>query len=258
MWSALPPLFSHLSTDPSIRCIILSGTGSRAFTSGLDVTAASSPDSVFALANPDSSSVDPARKSSLLLRHITDIQACITAIAKCGKPVIAAVHGLCWGLGVDLITACDVRFASPGASFCVKEIDIGLAADVGTLSRLPKCVGSASWVKDVCLSARVFGAEEALQQGLVSRVSKGEGGGGAEDQKGAVVEMAMEWARGVVEKSPVAVQGTKELLDWGWDRGVEEGLRYTAVWNAGMLQTRDVREAMTAGMEKRKARFEKL
>ena len=169
---------------------------------------------------------------------------------------MAAVHGLCWGLGVDLITACDVRFASPSSTFCVKETDIGLAADIGTLTRLPKCVRSGSWVKDVCLSARVFSAEEALQQGLVSRVGSREGG--AEDQKMAVVGMAMEWARGVIEKSPVAVQGTKELLDWGWDRGVEEGLRYTAVWNAGMLQTRDVKEAMTAGMERRKPRFEKL
>ena len=144
-----------------------------------------------------------------------------------------------------------MRICSANTRFSVKEVDIGIAADIGTLSRLPKVVGSGSWVKDVCLSGRVFGAEEAGRQGLVSSVV-GEGG------REGVVKRAVEWAELVAEKSPVAVAGTKEILDWSWGRSVEDGLMYTAVWNSVMLQCEDVKEATVAGIEKRKPRFAKL
>ena len=123
---------------------------------------------------------------------------------------------------------------------------------MGTLSRLPKVVRSGSWIKDVCLSGRVWGAEEAGRVGFVSWV--GGGGSGKEEVMGEAVR----WAGVVAGKSPVAVQGTKELLDWGWERSVEEGLKYTAVWNSVALQSADVKEALGAGLERRKARFEKL
>lgn len=145
-----------------------------------------------------------------------------------------------------------MRLCAADAKFAVKEVDIGLAADIGTLTRLPKVVGNGSWVKDVCLSGRVFGAEEAGRVGFVSWVG-GKGGAKAE-----VVGEAVRWAAEVAGKSPVAVQGTKELLDWSWDRSVQDGLRYTSVWNSAMLQGGDTREAMMAGIAKRKPRFEKL
>ncbi|KAL9575884.1 MAG: hypothetical protein Q9212_007599 [Teloschistes hypoglaucus] len=143
-------------------------------------------------------------------------------------------------------------FPPPATRFSVKEIDIGLAADVGTLSRLGKATGNLSWVKDVCLTAREFGAEEALARGFISDVVGGDGG------KESVVKKAVEWAELVAGKSPVAVQGTKELLNWSRDRSVEDGLRYTAVWNGAMLQTGDMVAAMRAGGGRKKARFEKL
>ncbi len=175
----------------------------------------------------------------------------MSCIEKCEKPVIAAMHGWCLGLGIDISVCCDVRICAKETRFGVKEVDIGLAADIGTLSRLPKVVGGGSWVKDVCLSGRVFGAEEAERVGFVSW--RGREGG-----KEEVVGEAVRWAGVVAGKSPVAVQGTKEILNWGWCRGVEEGLRYTSVWNSAMLQGGDTGEAMVAGMEKRKPRFEKL
>lgn len=107
-------------------------------------------------------------------------------------------------------------------------------------------------MKDVCLTAREFGAEEALARGFISDVVGGEGG------KENVVERAVEWAKLVAGKSPVAVQGTKELLNWSRDRSVEDGLRYTAVWNGGMLQTGDMAAAMRASGGRKKPRFEKL
>ena len=175
----------------------------------------------------------------------------MTAIEKCEKPVIAALHGWCLGLGIDISVCCDVRICAKDTRIAVKEVDIGLAADIGTLTRLPKVVGNGSWVKDVCLSARQFSAEEAYKVGFVSWVGK-EGG------KEEVIKEALRWAEDVAGKSPVAVQGTKELLNFSWGRSVEDGLRYTAVWNGAALQTGDVERAMMAGMERRKGRFEKL
>lgn len=145
-----------------------------------------------------------------------------------------------------------MRICAPDTKFAVKEVDIGLAADIGTLSRLGKSVASASWVKDVCLTGREFDAAEALRIGFVSSVV--EQGGGKE---GCMAE-ALRWAGSVAEKSPVAVQGTKELLNWSRDRSVEDGLRYTAVWNSAALQTRDTGVAMKAAVGRRKVRFEKL
>lgn len=115
----------------------------------------------------------------------------------------------------------DVRICAAETRFAVKEVDIGLAADIGTLSRLGKVVGNGSWVKDVCLSGRIFGAEEASRVGFVSWVAKEVSVGGK--GKDAVIEEALRWAAVVAGKSPVAVQGTKELLNWSRDHSVQDG-----------------------------------
>lgn len=152
----------------------------------------------------------------------------------------------------------------------VKEVDIGMAADIGTLSRLPKAVGSFSWVKDVCLSARTFDADEALRVGFVSQVL---------ESKAAAVEAGLRTASLLASKSPVAVQGTKELLNHARDHSVDEsksitacapfwlfhlanhattGLRYTAIWNSAMLQSDDLSSALLSGIQKTKPKFAKL
>ena len=196
-----------------------------------------------------SPSLDVARKATQLRRHIVEFQACISTLSACEKPIAVILHGYTLGLGIDIACAADVRYCAEGTRFCVKEVDIGIAADVGTLTRLPKVVGSQSWVNDVCLSARTFDASEALRVGLVSRVFK---------DKEDAIQGAIEWAKGVSEKSPVAVQGTKELLAFSRDRSIDDGLRYTAIWNSAMLQAPDVQEAMMAGLRRKKVRFEKL
>lgn len=159
--------------------------------------------------------------------------------------MICVLHGHSLGLAIDLSLCADIRLCTSTTRFAVKEVDIGIAADIGTLSRLPKAVGSASWVKDVCLTARIFGAEEALHQGLVSSVWEG---------KEAAVDEGVRVAGLMASKSPVAVQGTKELLNYSRDHTVEEGLRYTAVWNGAALQTGDTARAMG----EKNPRFEKL
>ena len=169
MWHNLSKIFTALSTDPSVRAILFTGAG-RAFTAGLDVTAASSSATFDATTAPDS-----ARRAFGLRRHILEFQECISALEKCEKPVICVLHGISYGLALDMSLSCDVRIAARDARFSVKEVDIGLAADIGTLSRLPHAVGNMSWIKEVALSARVFGAEEALRVGLVSRVVEDKG-----------------------------------------------------------------------------------
>lgn len=122
------------------------------------------------------------------------------------------MHGVAIGLAIDMSCCADVRICSRDAKFSVKEVDIGMAADIGTLSRLPKIVSSFSWVKDVCLSARNFGADEALAVGFVSRVL---------ETKGKAIETAIQLATLISSKSPVAVQGTKELLNYSRENTVE-------------------------------------
>nr|OQO15405.1 hypothetical protein B0A51_17620 [Rachicladosporium sp. CCFEE 5018] len=223
MFHSLGQIFSTLSTNPEVRCIILTAFGTRAFTAGLDVTAASTSGPL-ATSGP---TMDPARKAFRLRRHILELQGCVTEIEKATQPVIGVFHGISYGLAIDIATCCDIRICSSDVRFAVKEVDIGLAADVGTLTRIVKAGLPMSFVKDVCLTARDFGAQEALRVGFVS-------------------------------ESPVAVGTTKEVVNFSRDHSVEDGLNYIAIYNAAMLQTKDVDSAMLAGIRKTKPTFSKL
>ncbi|TGO85401.1 hypothetical protein BPOR_0400g00100 [Botrytis porri] len=238
MWLEFRTIFDTLSYSPDVRSIILSGAGERAFSAGLDVEAAAQ-DGV--LAEKEGKTTDVARTAQAIKRHVEEFQACIT--------VICVLHGYSLGLSIDISTCADIRICTSDVKMAVKEVDIGLAADIGTLSRLPKVVGSFSWVKDVCLSARVFGAEEALRVGFVTYV---------EPSKQKAIEKALGIAKLLAEKSPVAVQGTKELLNHARDNRLADSLRYTGVWNSAAIQTKDVKDAMLSGLQKRKPTFEKL
>jgi len=242
MWLEMKQVFEKLSEDSNVRAIVLSGAG-KAFTAGLDVKAASSGP-LFS-----ENDLDPARAATIMRRHIAEFQDCITAVERCEKPVIVAMHGFALGLAIDLSTAADIRICSRDVKFAVKEVDIGLAADIGTLSRLPKVVGNYGWVKEVALTARVFGAEEALRVGFVNSVH--------EDRQ-ATINAGLKLASLTASKSPVAVQGTKEILNWSRDHSVQDGLRYTGVWNSAALQTKDVSAALLSGLQKRTPTFEKL
>ncbi|KAK4222976.1 putative delta-delta-dienoyl-CoA isomerase mitochondrial precursor [Podospora fimiseda] len=245
MWLELRQVFNRLSTDPEVRAVVLSGTGERAFSAGLDVTEAASENGVLSGADK----LDGARKAAKLRRHIAEFQECISAVEKCEKPVICVLHGISIGLAIDIATCADVRFCTKETRFAVKEVDIGLAADIGSLARLPKVVGNLSWVKDVCLTARDFGAAEALTVGFVSQVH---------ESKAAALAAAVKTASLIASKSPVAVQGTKEVLNHSRDHSVEENLRYVGVWNSAALQTTDLTAALLSGIQKKKPTFEKL
>jgi len=244
MWLEFGGLFNELSRDPRVRCIVLSGAGERAFTSGLDVQAASQSSVL-----RGGESGDSARRATELRRYISGFQECISAMEKCEKPVVCVTHGISWGLAIDIACCADIRVCAKDTSFAVKEVDIGMAADMGTLSRLPKAVGSQSWVKDVCLSARTFSAAEALSVGFVTQIH---------DTKAQAVGAAQRLAALMASKSPVAVQGTKELLNHARDHSVADSLRYTGIWNSAALQSKDLQAAVMSGLTKKTPRFEKL
>ena len=163
--------------------------------------------------------------------------------------MIVLLHGISYGASIDIATAADIRYATSDARFSVKEVDIGLAADVGTLSRLPKVGVSYSWAKEMVYTARTFSGDEALKHGLVSRVF---------DNKQAMIEGGLQVAKEIATKSPVAVQGSKAILDFSRDRTVSDGLQFTAAWNAAMVQANDVKDAMMSGVKKTKPTFAKL
>ena len=272
MWSNLQRTFDTLSTDPDVRAVILTGKGNKAFTAGLDVcihqTSLSAPTSytrsyriatrsltqrqVQAAATSFASPAnpDPARQAFIWRTHILTIQRTITAIASCLKPVICAFHGYCYGAAIDLGTACDIRLSASNSQFSVKEAAIGLAADLGTLTRLPKVVGNMSWVKEVCLSARAFNAQEAVKVGFLS--SEVQGG------RDEVVRRAVGIAKEISTLSPVAVQGTKRNIDFSVDHATSEGLEYVSVWNSAMLQGEDMLKAVGSGLQKTSPKFAKL
>ncbi|XP_049581307.1 delta(3,5)-Delta(2,4)-dienoyl-CoA isomerase, mitochondrial isoform X2 [Syngnathus scovelli] len=243
-WSEMVDCFNEISGDPDCRVVVVSGAG-KVFTAGIDLM-----DMAGDLLQPDGD--DTARISWNLRKNITKYQDTFSVIERCPKPVVVAVHGACVGGGVDLITACDIRLCTQDAWFQVKEVDIGLAADVGTLQRLPKVIGSRSLVNDLALTARKMFADEALNSGLVSRVFA---------DKEAMMASALEMAEEMAARSPVAVQGTKVNLIYSRDHSVAEGLDYMATWNMSMLQTADVMKSAQASMEKKSVKsitFSKL
>uniref|UniRef100_A0AAY4DM95 Delta(3,5)-Delta(2,4)-dienoyl-CoA isomerase, mitochondrial n=1 Tax=Denticeps clupeoides TaxID=299321 RepID=A0AAY4DM95_9TELE len=233
-WSEMVDCFNQIAVDPRCRVVIFSGAG-KLFSTGIDLMDLTSD--IRQLAGDD-----VARVSWNLRRFITMGQETFSVIEKCPKPVIAAVHGACIGEGVDLITACDIRLCTQDAWFQVKEVDIGLAADVGTLQRLPRVIGSRSLVSELALTARKMFSDEAKSCGLVSKVFA---------DKEAMMAGALEMASEIAGRSPVAVQGTKINLIYSRDHSVPDSLDYMATWNMSMLQTHDVLKSAQAAMEKK-------
>lgn len=245
MWKEIGAVFSSLGRiGDDCRCVVIKGEG-KAFTAGLDIS-----DSSFLLGGSDdgdsaaaSDQVDAARKGLSFLPKILEMQRCLTAIEECPVPVIAAIHGNCIGAGVDLATCCDIRLAQVGSTFSVREVQLGLAADVGTLQRLPKIAGNDSRVRELCYTGEMFDHDEALRIGFLSRVCQD------------VNTDAMSLASRIASSSPIAVTGTKRSLVYSRDHTVAEGLEHVASHNALALMTSDIPAAFVAASNKQKAQF---
>jgi enoyl-CoA hydratase len=252
----LPVAMDALGADQSVRAVVLAGRG-PCFSVGLDLKTMGGSLTAQPTAEPtDEVTGDtaapggardpsPAARAAATRRSILRMQASVGSVAACPKPVIAAVHGWCIGGGVDLVTACDVRLASADAVFSVREARMAIVADLGTLQRLPGIVGRGH-AAELALTGKDLTAARAKAIGLVNEVF-----GDTEALHAAARSMAAEMAA----LSPLAVQGTKAVLAAADSRSVAEGLDYVAAWNAGMLLSDDLVEALSAFAEKRPPRF---
>lgn len=238
MWRELGVAMRWVDATPAARVAVLAGRG-RHFTAGIDLAA-------LAELNATLDGLDAGRRVEALRRQILELQATVTAIEACRKPVIAAIHGACLGGGVDIACACDLRYASAEARFSVKEIDLAIVADLGTLQRLPRIVGDGV-ARELAFSAREFDAAEAARMGFVSAVAA---------DPAALRGQVDAVARAIAARSPLAVRGLKATLNHARDHDVATGLAEVAALNAGLLQAPDVAEAIAAYRAGRVARFD--
>jgi len=244
-WVDLPKVMDALDGDDNTRAIVIAARG-KSFTVGIDLKAFGPT-----LLNGGVDPTAPDQPTSEIAKRratyamVKRLQKTFTSIADNTKPVIAAIHGHCIGAGVDLVTACDIRYASQDAVFSVRETKLAIVADVGTLQRLPKIINPGH-LAEMVYTGRDYTALEAAGIGLVTRVLP---------DSNAVLDAALETAIEIAANSPLAVQGSKAVLNGGEGRTVDEALDYVALWNTAFLQSNDLLEAVMAYTQKRQPEF---
>lgn len=238
MWKELKDVFYWVNGTPEVRVAVLSGQGKH-FSAGIDFEFLS------AIYN-EVSELSEGRRQERLRQIIIGLQDSVTAIERCRKPVIAAIHGACIGGGIDLITACDIRYATVDARFSIKEVDLAIVADTGTLQRLPRLIGDGLF-RELAYTGLEFDGVKAHSVGLVNKVFP--------DQTSLLAGIR-ELATEIAAKSPLAIRGIKEILIYSRDHTVAEGLNYVATLNAAIGLSKDVQEAVTAYLQERFAEFE--
>ena len=242
-WVELGEVLDEINKNSEVRVVVMSSTGKH-FCAGMDLNAFSNGvDNI-----PDGKKPDHARIGEAVYRVAKELQGYISSLEKIRVPVIAAIQGGCIGGAVDLVTACDIRLASKDAFFCIQEINIGMAADVGTLQRLPKIIPDSK-VREMAYTGRRMYADEAKESGLVSDLY---------ESQEEMLAAANELAKVIASKSPVAIYGLKAVMNYSRDHSVSEGLEYNALWSGAMLSQKDMTEAITANIEKRDASFNDL
>ena len=239
-WDELPAIIRDIDENARARVIVISSTGPH-FCGGLDV-------SMFASDAVTDESTDMARrrqKGANFLNTVSIMQNSFSALEACRLPVLAAIQGGCIGGGVDLVTACDMRYATRDAFVTIYETKIGMTADVGTFPRIVKLIPEGL-VREMAYTGRRVSAEEARDMGLVNRVYDTH-----EDMLAGVMEIARE----IAANAPLAVHGCKRAITYARDHSTQEGLEWIGMWNASMLQNDEIMEAMTARDESRPAEF---
>ncbi|NMM76450.1 enoyl-CoA hydratase [Acidovorax sp. SRB_14] len=237
-WRELDAVLAQLHQAGEARALVLSSTGKH-FSAGMALE-------VFggAIAMDDQSPEGRAAIFDLL----TDMQATFTRIENLRIPVIAAIQGGCIGGAVDMVTAACLRYATQDAFFCIQEINIGMVADVGTLQRLPKLI-PLGLVKELAYTGRRLSAQRALQHGLVNEVF---------DTQGAMLEAALQCAREIAAKPPVAIWGTKQAVNYARDHSVDDSLRQMGWLQGAIWSNQHVRESVSALQHKRAGSFAPL
>ncbi len=226
-----------LSDEPTVRVVILQGNGKH-FCAGIDLE-------LLLSINAKVDDNCDGRKREKLRKLVLALQAPMNAVEACAKPVLAAIHGGCIGGGLDLAAACDMRYCTADAYFTIKEIDLGMVADLGSLQRLPKLI-SPGLVSEMAYTGRMVGGIEAAKTGLVNQAFES-----TEALQAGVRVIAQQ----IASKSPLSIRGTKEVLLYARDHSVTEGLQQIALWNAAMILSEDLAAAGRAAMMKTQAEF---
>ena len=239
-WSELPAIVDEVSDAGRARVLVLSSTG-RHFCAGMDL-------SVFGDPTLQGESGEIGRQRANLRLNILHLQRSFTVLEQSRMPVLAAIQGACVGGGVDLVTAADCRYATADAWFSIHETNIGMTADVGTLQRLPKLI-PLGVAREYAYTGRRLIAERARELGLVNEVF---------DDHASMMEAVMAVAAEIASKSPLAVHGTKEAINYSRDHTVEESLRHIALWQSGMFHPTDLVESFQAQTEGRPPAYDDL
>jgi len=238
-WREVPAVFTALDEDPDVRAVVVTGSGKN-FSYGLDLQAFMG--GAGAELGEDGGL---AGARTAFLGRVRRMQAALDAVEACRKPVAAAVQGWCIGGGVDLIAACDVRYAAADATFSIRETRIAIVADMGSLQRLPGIIGEGH-LRELALTGKDVDAARAAAIGLVNDVLPD-----ADAAFGAAYAFATE----VAANPPLVVHGVKHVLDHNRAERIRSGLQYVAAWNAAFMPSHDLGEAMAAFLEKRPASF---
>lgn len=238
-WNELPEIVRTIDNNALARVIVISSTGKH-FSAGMDTT-------VFTGPRP---AVEHDRyvTAEAFRGTVKAIQQSFNALEEARVPVLFALQGGVIGGAIDMITAGDIRWCTKDAFFCIMEINIAMTADVGTFPRLQRYIPEG-WVKELAYTGRRIDAAKAKEIGLVNDVF---------DTQEELLAYVMETAREIASKNPVAVTGSKVLINYGRDHTTAETLDYIGLWNAAMFPPPHMAEAFAARAEKREPVFPDL
>jgi len=242
-WTELPSIISGIDQQSEARVIVISSEGKH-FSAGMDLSVFTGGSTLLG----GGGIVEEGRKRSNLWMAVQHLQATFTALENTRMPVLAAIQGGCIGGAVDMVCAADMRYASADAFVCIQEINIGMTADVGTLQRLPKLIPEGI-AREWAYTGDRIPAQRAKEAGFINEVF---------DSHEALLEGVMEIAHRIATHSPLAIWGTKEMINYTRDHSVADSLRYMAGWQSGMFQGGDMAEEFTAKAEGRSANFEEI
>ncbi|GGY56227.1 enoyl-CoA hydratase [Bacterioplanes sanyensis] len=239
-WQELPQCLREIEAHSDARVVVISSTGKH-FSAGMDLAVFSDPNAV-------PMQGDPGRMAENLRRVVLQLQDSLSVLEQVRLPVLVAIQGGCIGGALDMVCAADCRYATTDAYFTIKETELGMTADVGTLQRLPKLIAPGV-VRELAYTGRKFDALEAQQLGLVNRVFN--------DQETMLAEV-MKIAAQIAANSPLAVTGCKEMLNYSRDHSVEDSLKYMATWQSGMFRPADMMKSFQAKASKTEPEYDAL
>lgn len=240
-WQELPAIVNDIDHNAKARVIVISSTGPH-FSAGLDLT-------MFAGDSGQTKSEDALQSPGVkFYENVLHMQKSFNCLESCRLPVLAAIQGGAIGGGVDLVSACDIRYATEDAFLTIQEINIGMTADVGTFPRLVKLIPEGI-VRELAYTGRRFSANEAKQVGLVNQVYS---------DQASMLDAVLDIARQIASKAPVAIYGSKRMINYARDHSTADGLDYISIWNASMLSVGEIQEAISANREQRPGRFAAL